>query len=86
MGTVVLDAVFSPVENVAITVQNMCVGERTDYNRLAIEITTDGSISPSEALHKSTSILRDHFEKLGNFEVTPTEVGETKKSAKKAKK
>jgi DNA-directed RNA polymerase subunit alpha len=86
VGTVVLDAVFSPVENVAITVQNMRVGERTDYNRLAIEITTDGSISPSEALHKSTSILRDHFEKLGNFEVTPTEVGETKKSAKKAKK
>jgi DNA-directed RNA polymerase subunit alpha len=91
VGTIVLDAIFSPVENVSISVENMRVGQRTDYNRLKIEITTDGSISPSEALHKSVSILRDHFEKLGNFEVTPVLVPtegapKEKKTTKKAKK
>lgn len=86
VGTIVLDAVFSPVENVAMSVENMRVGQRTDYNRLKLEITTDGSISPSEALHKSVSILRDHFEKLGNFEVVHISPEEEKKPAKKSKK
>lgn len=86
VGTIVLDAVFSPVENVAMSVENMRVGQRTDYNRLKLEITTDGSISPSEALHKSVSILRDHFEKLGNFEVIHISPEEEKKPVKKSKK
>jgi len=62
VGTVVLDAVFSPVIRAAVGVENMRVGERTDYNRLNLEIETDGSISPSSALHKASSILKDHFD------------------------
>jgi len=62
VGTIVLDAVFSPVVRVGMKVENMRVGERTDYNRLNLEIETDGSVSPSEALHKAGSILKDHFE------------------------
>lgn len=84
VGAIVLDAIFSPVSNVAVSVENMRVGQRTDYNRLTIEITTDGSISPSEALHKSISILRDHFDKLMNFEVVPIVIEE--KKIKKSKK
>ncbi len=84
VGTVVLDAVFSPVVRVATSVENMRVGDRTDYNRLIVEVETDGSISPSEAFHKSVNILKDHFEKLAAIEVTKTEIGETKE--KKAKK
>ncbi len=84
VGTVVLDAVFSPVVRVAFSVENMRVGDRTDYNRLVVEVETDGSISPSEAFHKSVNILKDHFEKLAAIEVTKTEIGETKE--KKAKK
>ncbi len=84
VGTVVLDAVFSPVVRVAFSVENMRVGDRTDYNRLVVEVETDGSITPSEAFHKSVNILKDHFEKLAAIEVTKTEIGETKE--KKAKK
>lgn len=69
VGTIVLDAIFSPIQRVEFNVENMRVGERTDYNRLKIEIETDGSISPSEALHKSAHILRDHFEKIAAVEV-----------------
>lgn len=88
VGTIVLDAIFSPVENVSISVENMRVGQRTDYNRLTLEIKTDGSISPSEALHKAISILRDHFDKITNFEVARVEVKgkEEIKSEKKATK
>ncbi|MBM4389085.1 MAG: DNA-directed RNA polymerase subunit alpha [Deltaproteobacteria bacterium] len=71
IGTVVLDAIFSPVVRVAATVENMRVGDRTDFNRLILEVETDGSISPSEALHKSGNILKDHFEKIAAVEVKP---------------
>ncbi len=88
VGTVVLDAIFSPVENVSISVENMRVGQRTDYNRLKVEVKTDGSITPSEALHKAVSILRDHFDKVAGLEVVYTKVEEIKegKKTKKAKK
>lgn len=64
IGTVVLDAIFSPVIKVNSSVENMRVGERTDYNRLKIEIETDGSITPSDAIHKTANVLKDHFEKI----------------------
>lgn len=64
IGTIVIDAIFSPITKVNFSVENMRVGERTDYNRLKIEIETDGSISPSEALHKASNVLKDHFGKL----------------------
>ena len=47
----------------------MRVGDRTDYNKLRIEIKTDGSITPSSALHKASNILKDHFDKLSKVEV-----------------
>ena len=47
----------------------MRVGDRTDYNRLRLEIGTNGTISPSSALHKAANILKDHFEKVGVVEV-----------------
>lgn len=64
IGTIVLDAIFSPVSKINTSVENMRVGEKTDYNRLNIEIETDGSISPSEALRKTADVLKDHFDKV----------------------
>jgi len=64
IGTIVLDAIFSPVTKVNTSVENMRIGERTDYDRLKVEIETDGSISPSQALHKTANVLKDHFEKI----------------------
>lgn len=69
IGTVALDAVFSPVQSVNFTVENMRVGERTDFNKVNLEIETDGTVSPSSALHKAASVLLDHFGKIGEIDV-----------------
>lgn len=88
VGTIVLDAVFSPVVRVSADVENMRVGDRTDYNRLKMEVETDGSITPSEAMHKAASILKDHFEKILGVEVAATspEVAKGEKKKKTTKK
>jgi len=83
IGTVLIDAIFTPITKINFTIENMRVGERTDYNRLRIDIKTDGSISPSNALHKAANVLKDHFEKISAIEVKETE---TEKEAKAGKK
>ena len=60
-GWITLDADFSPVKKVAFHVSDARVGDKTDYNRLEIEIWTDGSVSPREALTEACKILIDHF-------------------------
>ena len=67
IGVIALDAIFTPVTNVALNVENMRVGDRTDYNRLEIVIETDGSITPSDAMRKASHILVDHFTKIGDL-------------------
>lgn len=71
--TICLDAIFTPIVKVNFNIENMRVGERTDYNRLRIIIETDGSISPSNALHKACNVLKDHLEKILAIEVKETE-------------
>ena len=85
IGTIALDCLFSPVVKVNFTVENMRVGDRTDYNRLKMEIKTDGSITPSAALHKSSNILRDHFDKICELEATEVSPKEVKKETKEKK-
>ncbi|OGM89610.1 DNA-directed RNA polymerase subunit alpha [Candidatus Wolfebacteria bacterium RBG_13_41_7] len=93
--TIAVDTIFSPVVKVNFSVENMRVGDRTDFNRLKLVIETDGSIYPSSALRKASNILKDHFEKMAEIEVTEEErefaavetKGEkTEKKEKKAKK
>lgn len=86
IGTIVLDAIFSPVVNATFNVENMRVGERTDYNRLIIEIETDGTISPSAALHKAANILSDHFQKVSAIEVIQAEEAAEPAAKKEEKK
>ena len=66
VGTVALDAAFSPVRHVNYEVENMRVGDRTDYHRLRFTVDTDGSLSPREAFNQASKILRDQFAALGN--------------------
>lgn len=84
IGTINLDAYFSPIRNVSYSVENMRVGERTDYNRLRITIQTDGSITPSAALRKASKILIDHFEKIS--QIAPPEEEPKKEEKAKEKK
>jgi len=84
IGTIAIDAIFTPVERVNYTVEDMRVGDRTNYNRLRLEITTDGTVSPSAALHKAANILKDHFEKVALVEVKEFEAMKGKKSEARA--
>ncbi|MGH7985594.1 MAG: DNA-directed RNA polymerase subunit alpha [Candidatus Binataceae bacterium] len=61
IGTIRLDAIFAPIKKVNFVVTNARVGQRTDYDRLALEIWTDGSISPREALTYAARVIRDQM-------------------------
>lgn len=88
VGVIAIDAIFTPVTNVNFVVENMRVGERTDFNRVKLTIETDGSVKPSVALHKAANILKDHFAKVADIEIVEEEIGseEAEKPKKKAKK
>ena len=68
IGTIVLDANFTPIRRVSYEVENMRVGDRTDFNRLRILIETDGSISPKESLEKSINIMIGQLKAITGFE------------------
>lgn len=67
IGTIALDASFSPIRRVNYEVENMRVGDRTDFNRLHIFIETDGTITPREALEKSVSIMIHQLQAIIGF-------------------
>jgi DNA-directed RNA polymerase subunit alpha len=68
VGEILIDANFNPVLNVAMLVSDTRVEERTDFNRLELDITTDGSIDPEDALAYAAKLLVDHLEMFINFE------------------
>lgn len=74
IGVVPLDAVFSPILKVDYEVDNMRVGRRTDYERLTLEVWTDGSIEPDMAISHAAKILKDHYLIFMAFEEEPQEV------------
>ena len=61
IGTIPVDAIYTPIRKVNWSVENYRVEQRTDYDKLTLEIETDGSISPSSALHEAANILIYHF-------------------------
>ena len=61
IGTILVDAIYTPIRNVNWTVENWRVEQKTDYEKLNLEITTDGSITPNMALQEAASILIYHF-------------------------
>ncbi len=83
--TIAIDAFFSPVVKVNFDIENMRVGERTDFNRLKLAIETDGTVSPSRALHKACNILKDHFAKIGEIEIIEEEKREEVAEVKEKK-
>lgn len=86
IGMIAIDALFTPVTKVNYVVENMRVGDRTDYNGLRLEITTDKTISPSSALHKAANILKDHFDKIATVAVQTFETEKPKAKSKKTVK
>lgn len=81
VGKIAIDAAYSPVQKVNFEVENMRVGDRTDYNLLRLEIETDGSISPKEALFMAGDILVKHFQIFAGLEKAEEKSKEAKKGA-----
>jgi DNA-directed RNA polymerase subunit alpha len=82
IGEIALDAAFSPVTRVIFKTENVRVGDRTDFDKLILEIETDGTIDPEGALYKSAIILKKHFDFIENN----LEAKEEKKEKQKEKK
>lgn len=68
IGTIAIDAIYTPIKNVNFTTENVRVGQMTNYDRLRLEITTDGSLTPDEALHQSATTLVNHFQFITSTE------------------
>ena len=77
IGVIAIDSIFSPVTRVKYAVGNTRVGQRTDYDKLEIEIWTDGRVSPQEALVQASSILKKHFEPFYAYDENAVEFDET---------
>lgn len=78
IGVVGLDAIFTPIKKVNYVVENMRVGKRTDFDKLSLEVETDGTITPEEALSQSLDILVSQFQYILE-NITTAEKKETKK-------
>lgn len=74
VGSVMIDSVFSPVKRVAYKVENARVGQITDYDKLILEIDTDGSISPQDALGVAAKILQEQLQVFINFDISKVDV------------
>lgn len=83
IGLIAVDAAFSPMKKVNFEVENMRVGDRTDYNRLKLDIETDGSIGPEDAFKKANEILVEQFKTL-IAEETPEEQSAEGQEAEKS--
>lgn len=69
IGVLPIDTIFTPIKSVKYNVENVRVGQRTDYEKLIMEVTTDGSVNPKEALTIAGKILKDHIEKFITEEI-----------------
>jgi DNA-directed RNA polymerase subunit alpha len=90
IGVIAIDSVFSPVVRVRYTVENTRVGQRTDYDRLILEVWTDGRLTPNESLLHASAILRHHLDVFVNyddsqvvFDETPQELSQESTRVKK---
>ncbi len=78
IGVIAIDSIFTPIKNVRYQVKPTRVGQKIDFERLTLEITTDGSISAEDALTEAASILRDHVNLFISMDGEPQPVEEEK--------
>ncbi len=78
IGIVPIDSIFSPVKKVRYSVENTRVGQRTDYDKLILEIWTDGRVTPEEALLHSSAIVRHHLDVFVNYDKDKIEFEQAK--------
>jgi DNA-directed RNA polymerase subunit alpha len=86
IGTIALDATFTPIRRVNYEVENMRVGDRTDFNRLRILIETNGTVGPREALERSIEIMIHQLKSVIGFQEEAEETSAKKSSADEGSK
>lgn len=86
IGAIAVDAIFTPVRKVNYEVENMRVGDRTDYNRLLLDVETDGTVTPSEAFEAAAQILVEQFQVFAGTREKSEEAPKKEKKAKTAAK
>jgi DNA-directed RNA polymerase subunit alpha len=75
VGTIPIDAIFSPIVKVNFNVTNARVGQRTDYDRLVLEVHTDGSVRPEDAVSQAARVFQQQLGIFANFEEEPSSAG-----------
>lgn len=82
VGTIPIDSIFSPIQKINYTVSNARVGQITDYDKLTLEVYTDGSIKPEDAIAYAAKILKEQLQIFINFDETEEPVVEEEESDK----
>ncbi len=85
IGVIAIDAIFSPIKMVNFSVENIRVGERIDYNKVVMEVETDGSIHPEKAMKDAADILVDHFKIVSEIQIPEAKEPKSAKSKKESK-
>lgn len=86
IGMIAIDSMYTPIKNVKYDIENVRIGDNNDYEKLTLEINTDGSVSPDDALTQAAKILRDHLQFFINLDLEPEENQvEQKKDTEKEK-
>lgn len=73
IGVIPIDSIFTPIKNVKFDVENVRIGDKNDFEKLTLEIATDGSITPDDALTQAAKIMRDHIQLFINFDIDQEE-------------
>lgn len=73
IGVIPIDSIFTPIKNVKYNVENVRIGDKNDYEKLTLEIFTDGSITPDDSLTQAAKILREHIQLFINFDIDQEE-------------
>ena len=85
VGIILIDAIFTPVEKVSFKIENVIVGKKTDFEKLELEIETDGTITPEQAYSAATDILFQHFSFFSKFDKSQEKEVKKIKKEKKGK-
>ncbi|GAB1443066.1 DNA-directed RNA polymerase subunit alpha [Ignavibacteriales bacterium] len=73
LGTIAIDSIYSPILNATFEIENVRIGDRNDYEKLIMNVSTDGSITPDDALTQAAKIMRDHLQLFINFDIEQEE-------------
>ena len=73
IGVIPIDSIFTPIKNVKYDVENVRIGDKNDFEKLTLDVYTDGSITPDDAITQAAKVLRDHIQLFINFDIDQEE-------------